>query len=173
MPPPAATDIVRYRATTAEGRFVLAWKFVQDAPGSSGWRLFGSPPCLRISVSIAPSSWRRTLFTETAPIFQPSKTEAGKVPLTLAVRSIFGPLDPYSGYTHQRESPALPRFGDDPFNPAPLRTRQGLYCNPRRPIWRLRCNLRPPPRARGGDAALDAPLQQRGASCAYAWPRTF
>src|ERR1039458_342772 len=78
MPPPAATDIVRYRATTAEGRFVLAWKFVQDAPGSSGWRLFGSPPCLRISVSIAPSSWRRTRFTETAPIFQPSKTEAGE-----------------------------------------------------------------------------------------------
>ena len=50
----------------------------------------------RISVSMAPSSWRRTLFTETAPLFQPSETEAGKVPLPLAVRLIFGPLDPSS-----------------------------------------------------------------------------
>src|ERR1019366_5179801 len=42
-------------------------------------------------------------FTETAPIFQPSETEPGKVPLPLAFRSIFGPPDPYSEYPRHRE----------------------------------------------------------------------
>jgi hypothetical protein len=36
-------------------------------------------------------------------VFQPSKTEAGKVPLPLAVRSIFGSPDPYLGYTRHSE----------------------------------------------------------------------
>jgi hypothetical protein len=43
------------------------------------------------------------LGTETAPISQPSKTGPARASRPLAVRSIFVPPDPYSGYTRHRE----------------------------------------------------------------------